>query len=129
MQGVEDRGGMVRDLLQVSAMLERFMHLKVPIMLTAVGLPSSGKTGLAGAWRGAPSPELQSRWLMAIITMGLSKRFIETVCWGQLVDGDPSEPAMGLLTSAGKAKPSWDQFCSIRKRLKEPLGAGSASPA
>jgi hypothetical protein len=36
---------------------------------------------------------------------------------------------MGLLTSAGKAKPSWDQFCSIRKRLKEPLGAGSASPA
>jgi len=129
LQGVEERGGMVRDLLQVSAMLERFMHLKVPILLTAVGVPSSGKIGLAGSWRGAPSPELQARWLTAIITMGLSKRFIETVCWGQLVDGDPSQPAMGLLTAAGNAKPSWDQFCSIRKRLKEPLGTGSHAPA
>jgi hypothetical protein len=110
-------------------MLERFVHLKVPIMLTAVGLPSSGKPGPAGAWRGAPSPDLQARWLASMITIGLSKRFIETVCWGQLVDGDASQPAMGLLTAAGKAKPSWEQFCSIRKRLKEPLGTGSAAPA
>ncbi|MEY4181432.1 MAG: hypothetical protein RLZZ217_58 [Planctomycetota bacterium] len=129
LQGVEDRGGMVRDLLQVSAMLERFVHLKVPIMLTAVGLPSSGRLGPAGAWRGAPSPDLQARWLTSIITIGLSKRFIETVCWGQLVDADASQPAMGLLTAAGKAKPSWEQFCAIRKRLKEPLGTGSAAPA
>ncbi|MBM4110866.1 MAG: hypothetical protein FJ254_05845 [Phycisphaerae bacterium] len=128
-QGAEERGGMVRDLLQISAMLERLIHLKVPIMLTAVGLPSSGKAGLAGTWRGPPSTELQARWLTAIITLGLSKRFIEMVCWGQLVDGDPSQPAMGLLTAAGKPKSAWDQFCSIRKRLKEPFGAGSAMPA
>jgi len=129
LQGVQERGGMVRDLLQISAMLERLVHLKVPIMLTAVGLPSSGKPGSAGAWRGTPSPELQARWLAAIVTIGLSKRFIETVCWGQLVDKDPSQPAMGLLTAEGKPKPSWEQFCSIRKRLKEPLGIGSRALA
>ena len=98
-------------------------------MLTALVRPGSGRTGLTASWPGPPSHELKGRWLTAIITMGLSKSFIETVCWGQLVDSDASQPAMGLLTAAGKAKPSWDQFCSIRKRLKEPLGTGSAAPA
>lgn len=128
-QGVEEQGSMVRDLLQVSALLERFVYLKVPIMLTGIGIPSSGKSGTAGAWRGAPSPELQARWLASVVTIALSKRFIDTVCWGRLVDGDPSQPALGLLTSAGKAKPAWDQFMAIRRRLKEPLGTGTAAGA
>ncbi len=126
-QGHGGRGNMVRDLLQVSAALERFLHLKVPIVLTAIGLPSSGQEGGTGTWRGPPSNELQARWLTGVVSIALSKRFIETVCWGALVDGDASQPAMGLLTTGGRPKLAYEQFALIRKRLREPLGASAAT--
>jgi hypothetical protein len=111
----------VRDMLQVSAALDRFMGFECKVMLSAVGVPSEPVKG-AGWWRRAWSPAMQEAWASSLVTVALSKPFVETLVWERLGDTPGTERgACGLLDAANVPKPAAKKLLAIRNRLQKPL--------
>jgi GH35 family endo-1,4-beta-xylanase len=129
--GSEQRGMACRDLMQISGLLDRFASLEIPVLITAMGVPSEGQ-GSGGQWHGPWSPELHARWATRALAIALSKPFVESVFWADLFDHEEMEaPMSGLITADGKAKPALKQLVSMRRRLRKPLGPlklGAATP-
>jgi hypothetical protein len=98
LMGVPVDGFYVRDLLQVSAMLDEFVPMHKPLHVTSCQVPSAVTADSGDAWQGkAPvrkagrwhtpwSPRLQAEWLQAFYRIGLSKPFVESICWRDLAD-------------------------------------------
>jgi len=124
-------GRTTRDLMQLSAMLDRFFLMEVPLLISALGAPSKPEDPHGGGWRGEWSAETQARWVSRALPIALSKPFIVSVVWDRLVDGRGagSPRSTGLVDDAGKPKPVLSKLVAVRRRLREPLGplAGSRS--
>jgi hypothetical protein len=116
----------VRDLLQVSAMLDRFMGFDCKVMLSSIGVPSE-PVAHGGTWRRPWSEAVQEQWAATLSTVALSKPFVETLVWERLGD-DPARPRgrCGVQDAAGKAKPVAKRLLGIRNRLRRPLGKAEA---
>ena len=116
--GVND-GSAMRDLMQVSATLDRFLTFDCKVMVSAFGVPSHQNDTTAGWWRTPWNEQVQSEWARRFVTIALSKPFVETVIWERLIDhgGD----ATGLLFENGKAKSVFAKLLTIRKILRKPL--------
>lgn len=124
--GVPYEGMLVRDLLQVSALLDRFAQFNKPLHITAAAVPSAvaptkaGDPALAGGgeWQAPWSPEVQSRWLRQFYEIAFSKPFVETVSWRDLAD-TPGRliPSGGLITAELAGKPACDQLLDLRRTL------------
>jgi hypothetical protein len=96
--GVPVDGLYVRDLLQISSLLDEFMGFGKPLHVTAAQVPSDvtadpwdlwgGQQPVpaAGQWHAPWSPRLQAEWLQAFYRIAISKPFIESVCWRDLAD-------------------------------------------
>ena len=96
--GVPANGHFVRDLLQVSSLLDEFVGFGKNIFITAVGAPSDvaddpwdawgGKLHVAdaGSWHAPWSQRLQAEWLQAFYRIAISKPFVDTICWEDLAD-------------------------------------------
>jgi len=129
--GPGGRGRECRDLMQISGLLDRFAALELPVLITAMGVPSEGGDE-AGQWHGPWSPELQARWATRALAIALSKPFVESVFWADLFDHEQMEvAASGLITADGRARPALKQLVSMRRRLRKPLGplrVGAAAP-
>lgn len=111
-------GQYTRDLMQISALLDRFSGLGKPLHVTGVAVPSEvveltmdaddheqvngngngaslGKggpstppDGRCGHWRKPWSPLVQAHWLEAFYNIALSKPFVDSVAWLTLADHD-----------------------------------------
>ena len=112
-------GTAMRDLMQVSAVLDRFLAFDCKVMVSAFGVPSRQVDSKCGWWREPWSEQLQAVWTSRFVTIALSKPFIETVIWERLID--EGEDASGLLFENGKAKSVFAKLLAIRKRLRKPL--------
>jgi len=98
LMGVPVDGYYVRDLLQISSLLDEFVPLGKPVHVTACGVPSAvtadawdawgGKAPArkAGSWHMPWSPMLQAEWLQAFCRIAISKPFVESICWQDLAD-------------------------------------------
>jgi len=98
LMGVPRDGHFIRDLLQVSALLDEFVGFGKSVHVSACQVPSSMAADPQDAWEGtapvdqagmwhAPwSPRLQAEWLQAFYRIGISKPFVESVCWRDLGD-------------------------------------------
>lgn len=96
--GVPVDGLYVRDLLQVSSLLDEFLGFGKTVHVTACQVPSditadawdawNGKNiaSQAGHWHTPWSPLLQAEWLQAFCRISISKPFVETLCWRDLAD-------------------------------------------
>jgi hypothetical protein len=134
LMGQGDGAQSVRDLMQVSALLDRFNGLGKPVHVTAVGVPSepapanaTGPDGkplpTAGYWRKPWSTLVQERWLEALYKVALSKPFVEAVAWHDLADHEDSDlPSGGLLKSNGQPKSAFRRMASLRKSINEGPG-------
>ena len=135
--GVGTDGMYVRDLFQISSMIDRFGNLGKAIHVTAAGAPSatgpdkddeSGGTLLAeagGQWHGEWSGDLQAEWLRSFYRTAMSKPFIESIAWRDLADaGKHGVPHGGLLGRDFKPKPAVETLRSLRQEF-----TGSATPA
>ncbi|MCK4874031.1 MAG: endo-1,4-beta-xylanase [Phycisphaerales bacterium] len=124
-------GRSTRDLLRLSHVLDRFARLDHPVVVTACGAPSemiepgeaapgeAGPTGCAGYWRAPWSETIQTDWLTKVMTLALSKPYVESVCWQELYDHPTSEmPAGGLISSVGIMKPALRRVGQIRACLQ-----------
>ena len=124
--GVPAPGMFMRDLFQLSCLLDKFSTLGRPVFLTAVGVPGGPRRirrsiGRA-AWTppGRPvarpwDPQLQAEWIEAVYQLALSKPFVESIAWANLADINPVLPGGGLLDDMLRPKPAF-QNCSSSAR-------------
>jgi len=111
----------VRDMLQISSVLDRFAGFDCKVMLSAIGVPSA-PTAQGGWWRKPWSAATQEQWSSSLATVALSKPWVETLVWERLVDvaGDP-RGTCGLLESSYQSKLVARKLLAIRNRLRKPL--------
>lgn len=122
--GAEDTGHGVRDLMAISALLDRAALLEKPVALSAVAAPNSQPDHpSAGAWRKGWDSEHQARWLESVVTLAAAKPYIHSICWADLIDnarpGAPDRTPMGLIGPDGKARPAFASMARVRKALRE----------
>ncbi|MEI7658536.1 MAG: endo-1,4-beta-xylanase [Phycisphaerae bacterium] len=137
--GHAEPGLSTRDLLSLSAMLDRFASLEKPIFVSSLGCPSGPIapkpfTPRAGAepvepyepgyWREPWSETQQASWLAAAAAVCASKPYVQGICWQDLSDAGPGQtppemPLGGLLGPGGAPKPSLTRLAQVRKGIKE----------
>jgi len=129
--GVPEPGMFVRDLFQLSCLLDRFSTLGRPVFLTAVGVPgragpdpndvSEGRLdpALAGRWRRPWDEQLQAEWMEAVYQLALSKPFVESIAWSNLADMRPTLPAGGLLDDMLGPKETFQKLQQLREKLRQ----------
>ncbi len=128
--GMSMDGMYVRDLFQISSMLDRFAQRGRPIHVTGAQVPSAVTTDKSDAWGGAVSirdggswwgdwnEELQSKWLRGFYEIALSKIMVDTVTWRNLSDaGNSFLPHGGLLHADMSPKPAFKQLKEVRKAV------------
>jgi len=119
MQFGKDQPGMhIRDMMQISAVLDYFGSVAKPLYVTAVEVPSQKGSGLlndeaAGVWHQEWDQNQQGQWIEQFYKIALSKPFVETVVSSYLTDTAHSiVPNSGLLTDRFESKKS---FQAIKK--------------
>lgn len=127
--GIGSDGYHVRDLLQISALIDKLANFGKPIHITAIGAPSTAPRGApgelapGGEWHAPWSDQVQSDWLTAVCEIALSKPYVETVCLQPMVDGtDDAIASGGLLHEDGTPKPALAQLGEMRERLSAGSG-------
>jgi len=150
--GQPESGQSCRDLMALSAMLDRYAALEKPIAITATGIPSAKieqrrKNRSSrddeprgdqsedqdrmnpGAFAGGYSEQSQATWLGRALSIMLAKPYVQSVCWQELVDYPPaSAPEMpfgGLVTGQGVPKLACKKLAEVRQAVREqrsPLG-------
>lgn len=124
------QGQSARDLMEFSALLDRYAGVDKPLSLTAVGVPSgmpeaAGDPELdsvhPGTWRGPWTPAHQADWLGAYAAVALSKPFVQSFTWQDLYDmPQPMEmPRGGLIATNGEPKPAADRLAQIRTAVHD----------
>ena len=120
-------GGMrTRDLLELSCLLDRFGLFGKPVHLAGVQVPSKtdarengSKGGQAGWWHEPWTPDVQAQWLDQAYQIALSKPYVETVSWQDLIDCDDEGLLQhgGLFDAQRKAKPAFERLCQLKTKL------------
>jgi hypothetical protein len=114
MQFGKDEPGMhIRDMMQVSAILDYFRPIAKPLYITDVQVPSQNGDGLqqaevAGVWHKEWDQSRQEQWIDQFCKIALSKQFVDTVIYSNLSDSEGSTIAnSGLLTGQLEPKKSF----------------------
>jgi hypothetical protein len=128
-QGVPTPGTFMRDLFQMSSMLDKFSTMGRPVFLTAVSAPdrnvpdpsdrTEGKLNpaLAGRWHRPWDPALQAEWTEAVYKLALSKPYVESIAWGNLADINNTIPGGGLMNDMFQPKPSFKKLMEMREQF------------
>lgn len=123
--GLPSEGYHMRDLLQVSALIDRLANLGKPIHVTALAVPGCGKArdevallaeggGIEGGW----NETSQAAWLSAVTEVLMSKPYVESVCLPAYADApDTAIPDCGLVRADATPKAAFDALREFRKRL------------
>ncbi|MHC4433890.1 MAG: endo-1,4-beta-xylanase, partial [Planctomycetota bacterium] len=123
--GKNQSGMHVRDMMQISAILDYFGPISKPLHMTNVAVPSQDGGGLqdgkvAGIWREQWNQSQQGRWIEQFCKIALSKPFVNSVTYSNLVDTkDIALAHGGLLTEKLEPKESFQNF----KRLHDSIFA------
>ena len=130
--GVPVDGMYVRDLLQISCLLDEFVTLSKPMHISACQVPSdvsadgwdawAGQASVpkAGHWHNPWSQRLQAEWLQAFCRIALSKPYVESVCWRDLGDYEGHYiPHGGLCKSNMEPKLSFRELRNFKMSLLE----------
>ena len=116
-------GRAARDIMQISSVLDEYFLLEIPVLISAMGVPSAVADEAGGYWRGPWSAAIQSKWVARMFSIAMSKPFVESVFWADLVDHrDADVPHSGLIDADGQAKPALARLLGMRRRLRKPLG-------
>jgi len=121
--GQKKAGRASRDLMQISDLIDRYLVLEMPVVISAFGVPNRPIDSKGGYWHQPWSSDEQSRWMSRVFAVAMSKPFVETLVWTELYDHNGSDlPSAGLVSESGHAKPVLQRLVDTRKRLRKPLG-------
>jgi hypothetical protein len=137
-------GQFTRDLMQVSSLIEQFGIYGKPLHLT-LGAPSEPVTqemivaheskgpvdANSGTWRRPWSPQVQAHWADAVIQIAMSKPYVESITWSDLIDHPMMElPLSGLVSEDFVPKQAFRRLAAMRRNLQGmPAPAGSPGAA
>ena len=119
-------GGMqTRDLLELSDLLDRVGLFGKLVHLSCVGVPSqadardkNGQMGHGGYWHGAWTDQNQAEWVEQAYQIALSRSFVETITWQDLVDNnDGVLQNGGLIRKDLTAKPAFKKLCRLKDEV------------
>lgn len=122
-------GMYVRDMFQISSLIDLYSKLGRGLHITAVEVPSDTFTPReaagadaanldGGTWHEPWSEAVQAEWLGQFLTVALSKPFVESVSWHTLADiGRQVVPNGGLLRSDLSRKPAYDVLVQMRAEI------------
>ncbi len=108
--GKDEIGMHLRDMMQISSILDCFAPIAKPLYITDVEIPGTAGPGpfhpeVAGLWHRPWDNTSQSQWLERFYRVVLSKPFVEAVNYGNFSDGDGGVIAhSGLVTEAFEPK-------------------------
>lgn len=133
--GVPEPGRSTRDLMSISAMLDRYAQIDKPIALTCMGVPSAPPAPPAkgdtadlddldpGYWHEPWSADQQARWAAQVGAIAASKPYVQSLCWQDLFDPalpqDAWMPAGGMMSASAAPKPGWKALRDLRQALKD----------
>jgi GH35 family endo-1,4-beta-xylanase len=118
--GKDLSGMLVRDMMQISALLDLFALIGKPVHITEVEVPSkslekSKNSKEVGTWHRDWDESLQAQWIKQFYKIVLSKPFVDTVTYSHLTDDeDNTIHNSGLLTKDLKHKKSFEVLKKIR---------------
>ena len=117
-------GRSVRDLMEVSRLVDRYFLLDIPIIISRLGAPDASNLK-GGRWRESMwDADVQARWAARAIVMLISKRHVQSVIWNDLVDSpDTKPPGGGMIGSDGTPKPILTRVVTLLRRLRTPTAA------
>jgi len=121
--GKNQAGMHIRDMMQISSVLDYFGSVAKPLYITDVEVPSQKGTGLhdgevAGVWHREWDQSRQGQWIDQFYKIALSKPYVDTVTYSNLIDTkDSAIPNSGLLTDRFEPKKSF----VILKKLHETI--------
>ena len=121
--GLNADGFHVRDMLEISTLIDRLAGLGKPLHVTAVAVPSDASAVETADrdWSG----QLQAQWLAAFCEMALSRPYIESICLQTLTDAVcPGIPSGGVLDAKLAAKPALERLKKLRRELKNGNASG-----
>lgn len=126
-----------RDLMSISALLDRYAQFDKPLAVT-LGCPAAPippapyqpRVGSAaedpyepGYWRSPWSEAQQAEWLAQVGLVCASKPFVQSVCWHELADPAagpaPEMPMGGLLNASLQPRPALARLAQLRAALRE----------
>lgn len=116
--GKNQSGMHIRDMMQISAILDYFGPIAKPLYMTTVEVPSQNGEDLqegkvAGIWHEQWNETQQGHWIEQFYKIALSKPFVNSVTYSNLVDTKDSAIAhSGLLKDSLEPKES---FRSLKK--------------
>ena len=111
--GKNQSGMHVRDMMQTSAILDSFGPIAKPLYITDVEVPSQNGSGLydgkvAGVWHEPWNQAQQGQWIEQFHKIALSKQFVNSVTYSNLIDTEDSTIThSGLLTDQLEPKESF----------------------
>jgi len=111
--GRNQSGMHIRDMMQISAILDYFGPIAKPLYITDVEVPSRNGDGLqraevSGVWHKEWDQARQGEWIEQFCKIALSKPFVDTVTYSNLSDAEDSTIAnSGLLTNKLEPKKSF----------------------
>jgi hypothetical protein len=123
--GATPRGSYLRDILEISRLLDLYALLGLPLRIT-LGCPSMGEADpLAPDYRVPPrgagtvwSPAQQAQWTREVAALAGCKPMVEGVSWSHWTDGAPHIfPHCGLLDAKHHVKPALVELERIRKEF------------
>lgn len=131
--GQAQPGQYARDLMQLSNLMDQFSVFGKPVHIV-IGAPSAAVEEWmiatpdaadvvdpnSGVWRKTWSPAVQGKWLGAVLRIAMSKPFVETVSWNELVDhGNAELPVGGIIDEELKPKKAFKALVEFRKMLAD----------
>lgn len=119
--GKGQTGMFVRDMMQISSMLDYFAMMGKSLFLTGVEIPSKHGKGLfdprvAGLWHREWDTGRQALWIEQFLAIALGRSCIESVVFGNFADREDGAIAnSGLVTKSLKPKDAYKllmRFCA-----------------
>jgi len=120
----KDRPGMhIRDMMQISSMLDYFAAVVKPVHITGVAIPGDSMSDdqdpcVAGKWHREWDPSLQSDWIEQFYKIALGKPFVNSITYSNLADTDKNDIlGSGLLTESFEPKETFHTLKKLQKLL------------
>ena len=116
-------GRATRDLMDYSALLDRFFLYEIPLVVSALGVPSEIIDERGGWWKLPWTEDSQQQWAASMFLIALSKPYVESAIWTDLFDHKtPQLPNAALVSDQGKPRQVLNRLVGMRRKLRQPLG-------